>query len=418
MLLLADLEWEDGSEVVASPRQILRRQLAPAGRAGPAARSPAPSSSSSSSRTPTRRPGRRPYRDLEPANLYNIDYSLLGSARVEPLIRRIRNEMMARRDDGRELEGRVQPRPARDQLPLRRGARRRRRPRRSTRTAPRRSPPRRRWRSPSWRSSTSSRATRATSTARSPNEKGGNAFAADEQLFDRFIAGQLACMRELTLLLRAARQLLQALRARAPSRRPRSPGATTTAPARCAWSATARGCGSRTGCRAPTSTPTWRSRAMIAAGPARDRQRARARARRSRATPTSPTSRTCPTNIYDAARPVRRAARWRKEAFGAGGGRPLPEPRPGRDRRLRGRRHRLGAVPGLRAAVRARARPAVGICAAVERARWGVWEETVTMAPRSYATRRAGGRRARAAAAARRRRVTEDPTRCSTASTR
>ena len=33
------------------------------------------------------------YRDLEPANLYNVDYSLLGTARVEPLIRRIRNCM-------------------------------------------------------------------------------------------------------------------------------------------------------------------------------------------------------------------------------------------------------------------------------------------------------------------------------------
>ncbi len=28
---------------------------------------------------------------------------------------------------------------------------------------------------------------------------------------------------------------------------------------------------------------------------------------------------------------------------------------------------------------------AIGICAAVERVRWGAWEETVTMAPRSYA---------------------------------
>ena len=27
------------------------------------------------------------------ANLYNVDYSLLGSARIEPLLRRIRNEM-------------------------------------------------------------------------------------------------------------------------------------------------------------------------------------------------------------------------------------------------------------------------------------------------------------------------------------
>jgi putative glutamine amidotransferase len=37
--------------------------------------------------------------------------------------------------------------------------------------------------------------------------------------------------------------------------------------------------------------------------------------------------------------------------------------------------------------------PIVGICAALERARWGDWEETVTLAPRSYATavQRAGG---------------------------
>ena len=33
------------------------------------------------------------YRDLDPANLYNVDYSLLGTARIEPLIRRIRNSM-------------------------------------------------------------------------------------------------------------------------------------------------------------------------------------------------------------------------------------------------------------------------------------------------------------------------------------
>ena len=35
----------------------------------------------------------RDYRDLEPANQYNVDYSLLGTARVEPLLRRIRNSM-------------------------------------------------------------------------------------------------------------------------------------------------------------------------------------------------------------------------------------------------------------------------------------------------------------------------------------
>jgi glutamine synthetase len=33
------------------------------------------------------------YRDLEPANLYNVDYSILGTSRIEPLLRRIRNCM-------------------------------------------------------------------------------------------------------------------------------------------------------------------------------------------------------------------------------------------------------------------------------------------------------------------------------------
>ena len=32
-LCLVDLRWQDGSDVVASPRQVLRRQLGAAGRA-------------------------------------------------------------------------------------------------------------------------------------------------------------------------------------------------------------------------------------------------------------------------------------------------------------------------------------------------------------------------------------------------
>ncbi len=38
---------------------------------------------------------RSAYRDLVPANQYNADYSILGTARVEPVIRRIRNAMEA-----------------------------------------------------------------------------------------------------------------------------------------------------------------------------------------------------------------------------------------------------------------------------------------------------------------------------------
>ena len=51
------------------------------------------SSSSCCSREPTRPHTRKRYADLVPANLYNLDYSLLATTRVEPLIRRIRNGM-------------------------------------------------------------------------------------------------------------------------------------------------------------------------------------------------------------------------------------------------------------------------------------------------------------------------------------
>jgi glutamine synthetase len=91
---MCDLVWEDGSPVVASPRQILRRQL-----------------ERLSERDLEAWVGteleflvfmdtyeeawRKGYRDLEPANYYNVDYSLLGTARIEPLLRRIRNSMAA-----------------------------------------------------------------------------------------------------------------------------------------------------------------------------------------------------------------------------------------------------------------------------------------------------------------------------------
>ena len=65
-------------------------------------------------------------------------------------------------------------------------------------------------------------------------EDGTPVFAEQPELFDRFLAGQLACLRELTLFKAPQRQLLQALRRGLVRARPRSPGAATTAPARCA----------------------------------------------------------------------------------------------------------------------------------------------------------------------------------------
>ena len=91
-MCLADLQWAGGSPVVASPRQILRRQADRLAERGWAALA-ATELEFMVFRTPYDEAFRRAYRDLEPANLYNVDYSMLGTARVEPLIRRIRNEM-------------------------------------------------------------------------------------------------------------------------------------------------------------------------------------------------------------------------------------------------------------------------------------------------------------------------------------
>ncbi len=92
VLCLADLAWADGSDVVASPRQILRRQLARLAERGWTANA-STELEFLLFRDTYEEAWHKGYRDLDPANLYNIDYSLLGTARVEPLIRRIRNDM-------------------------------------------------------------------------------------------------------------------------------------------------------------------------------------------------------------------------------------------------------------------------------------------------------------------------------------
>ncbi|MFD2764578.1 glutamine synthetase family protein [Micromonospora eburnea] len=92
-LLLADLEWLDGSgPVAASPRQILRRQLDRLAGHGLTAYA-GTELEFVLFRDSYEEAWRRGYRDLTPANQYNVDYSLLGTARVEPLLRRIRTEM-------------------------------------------------------------------------------------------------------------------------------------------------------------------------------------------------------------------------------------------------------------------------------------------------------------------------------------
>jgi glutamine synthetase len=89
---VADVEWADGSPVVASPRQILQRQAKRLATHGWHALAATELEFILFNDT-YEQAWTSGYRDLVPANLYNVDYSLLGTGRVEPLLRRIRNEM-------------------------------------------------------------------------------------------------------------------------------------------------------------------------------------------------------------------------------------------------------------------------------------------------------------------------------------
>jgi glutamine synthetase len=91
-LVIADLTWLDGAPVAASPRQILQRQVQRMADRGWTALAGtelefivyADSYEQAAAKG---------YQGLVPANQYNVDYSVLGTSRVEPLLRRIRTGM-------------------------------------------------------------------------------------------------------------------------------------------------------------------------------------------------------------------------------------------------------------------------------------------------------------------------------------
>jgi glutamine synthetase len=99
-LVLADAQWLDGAPVVESPRQILRRQLDRLAERGWQAMVGTELEfivfADSYEQAWTKR-----YVDLTPSNQYNVDYSVLGTSRVEPLLRDIRLGM---RDAGMQVE--------------------------------------------------------------------------------------------------------------------------------------------------------------------------------------------------------------------------------------------------------------------------------------------------------------------------
>ncbi|HZN90591.1 MAG TPA: glutamine synthetase family protein [Thermoleophilaceae bacterium] len=197
VMLMADLAWEDGSDVLASPRQILRRQLARLAERGWRATA-GTELEFIVFRDSYEDAWRKAYRDLDPANLYNVDYSMLGTARVEPLIRRIRNSMMAA---GLEVENskgecnfgqheinfhydealatadsHVIYKNGAKEIAAQEGM------------------------SITYMAKLDEREGNSCHIHCSlAHEGGGNVFADDEKTFHHFVAGQLACLRELTL---------------------------------------------------------------------------------------------------------------------------------------------------------------------------------------------------------------------------
>ena len=91
-LILADVAWLDHTDVVASPRQILRKQIAELEKAGmvPMCGTELEFVVFKDSYEEAWNKG---YKDLTPVNQYNVDYSILGGSRIEPLLRDIRMGM-------------------------------------------------------------------------------------------------------------------------------------------------------------------------------------------------------------------------------------------------------------------------------------------------------------------------------------
>ncbi|MDA2814476.1 glutamine synthetase family protein [Nocardiopsis sp. RSe5-2] len=91
-MVTADVLRLDGADAAPSPRQILKAQTARLAERGWTAMV-GTELEFVVYRDSYEQAWQRGYRELTPANRYNVDYSVLGGARVEPLLRRIRNGM-------------------------------------------------------------------------------------------------------------------------------------------------------------------------------------------------------------------------------------------------------------------------------------------------------------------------------------
>ena len=345
-MCMADLQWHDDRPVAPSPRQILRRQLDRLAERGWTAFA-ATELEFIVFRDTYEEAFHKRYQGLEPGNLYNVDYSMLGTSRLEPLLGRIRREMagaglrvenskgecnFGQHEINFTYEGALGA--ADTHTIYKNGAK-----------------------------EIASQEGMAITFMAKYDEREGNSchvhlsvrgedgtpvFAEQPELFDRFVAGQLACLRELTLF-------------KAPNVNSYKRFAEGSfAPTAVAWGRDNRTCSMRVIGHGPSLrlesrlaggdvNPYLALAAMIASGlHGIDNELELEPALEGNAYTADK-----PHVPVDAVRRARAVRRQRRRAGGvrAGGRRPLPQLRRRRVARLRGGGHRLGALPGLRAAV-------------------------------------------------------------------
>jgi glutamine synthetase len=100
-MVQCDLAWLDHRPVLQSPRAMLKVQLDRVADLGMVALA-GTELEFMAFNTPYERAHDLGYRGLEPVNQYNVDYSILGTTRAEPLLREIRNSAYAA---GLDVEG-------------------------------------------------------------------------------------------------------------------------------------------------------------------------------------------------------------------------------------------------------------------------------------------------------------------------
>jgi glutamine synthetase len=197
-LCLADLAWADGSDVVASPRQILRRQLARLAERGWTANA-STELEFLVFRDTYEQAWHKGYQELEPANLYNIDYSLLGTSRIEPLIRRIRNEMAGADLEVENSKGECNL--GQHEINFHYGDALRIADEHSIYKNGAKEIAAQEGMAISFMAKFNEREGSSCHIHFSLADADGSLFARERQVFEQFLAGQLACLRELTLFL-------------------------------------------------------------------------------------------------------------------------------------------------------------------------------------------------------------------------